>query len=658
MPSPGALATLSPGLGGMEIDSTVFRPATFIELAKANLTRAVLIACVVVVLLVSLFFFNWRAAFISLVTIPLALIAAGLVLHLRGATLNVMVLIGLVVAIGVIVDDAIIHVENIKRRLRDLHAPRSGESPRSPSSVILESLRETRGAMLFAAPICLLAALPVFSLQGIAGNFVQPMAVSYVLAVLASTLVALIITPAMSAILLPGTSEAPPGGSASPLIGWLQAGYERLLRGIISRPRAAYVTAAIFAGVGLAIVPFLRPSLLPTFNERDLLIRLKAAPGIRNADALVGRAVFGDQVVGINSAELCVNIAPTANYGATVTAIQTAIGGYLGIESEVQTFLKRTGSQVVAEAGAPIVVRIYGQDWAILRSKADELRQSFSGIAGIVDSRVILPIDEPTLEVEVDLVAAQRQGINPGTVRRAASTLLNGLQVGSLFQDQKVFDVVVWSTPKTRNSLAAIHNLLIDTPFDVPVRLGDEAQARLVPRPSLIRHEDVSRYVDIELGVDGSSGHAVMGEIQSRLRHFQFPLEYHAEVFGTHEQQQANRNRLMAFAAVALIGILLLLQAAYENWCLAILSILTLPLALVGGLAALATVEAQSLSLGAVLGLLAVFGIAARRTGNAPQGWRVHWRRMAGPCGGIAKSLRDRRSIRQLKGNSKRPRAW
>lgn len=629
-----ALASLRPGLGGMEIDSTVFRPATFIEAARENLTRAALIAGGVVVLMLGLFFFHWRATLISLVTIPLSLIAAGLVLHLRGATLNVMVLTGLVVAMGVIVGDVILVVGNITSRLRHFRDPGEGETPRSPARVILETLMETRGAMIFATLICLLAVLPVFSLPGTAGAFFQPLAVSYVLAVLASTFVALIVTPALCAILLSGVADGLPGRAGSPLIRGLQAGYDRLLGRFISRPSAAYLTVAILAGVGVGLLPWLRPAALPTFKERDLLIHLKAAsgtshpemvrlvdrvtgelrslPGVHNVSALVGRAVFGDQAVGINSAEVLVNIAPKADYGAAITAIQTAITSYPGIKGGVQTYLQRISSQAVAESSAPIVVRIYGQDWAILRNKAEELRQVFSGLAGVKDLQVNLPLEQPTLEVEVDLLAAQSQGINPGHVRRAASTLLNGIQVGSLFQEQKVFDVVVWSTPKTRGSLAQIHSLLIDTPFDVPVRLGDVAQARLVPRPSLIRHEDVSRYVDIGVGVSGRDARSVKADIQSRLRQFQFPLEYHARVFGAQEQQQADQNRLLAFAAVALIGILLLLQAAYDNWRLAILSFLTLPLALVGGLVALAAVEAPNVSFGVVFGLLTVFGIAAR----------------------------------------------
>ena len=223
-----ALASLRPGLGGMTIDSTHFRPATFIEMAKGNLSLALIIACVIVLLMLGLFFFDWRAMLISLITIPLSLIAAGLVLYLRGTTLNAMVLVGLGIALGILVDDAIVHVENIKRRLRQRADQSKGETPRSSASVIFESLIETRGALLFATPICLFAALPLFSLQGIVGTFFQPLAVSYVLAVLASTFVALIVTPALCAILLPRVSEAPDARSASPLIQRLQPGYDRL----------------------------------------------------------------------------------------------------------------------------------------------------------------------------------------------------------------------------------------------------------------------------------------------------------------------------------------------------------------------------------------------------------------------------------------------
>jgi CzcA family heavy metal efflux pump len=653
-----AFVALRPGLSGMEIDSTIFRPATFIAMARENLARAGLIACVVMVLMLGACFSNWRAAVISLIAIPLSLVAAALVLYLRGATLNMMVLMGLVLAIGIVVDDAISVVENLLRRLRRLPRTGKGAVQRSQFGVIAEAVLEMRGGMLITTVLCLLAVLPVFSLRGVAGTFFQPFAVSYTLAVVASTCVALVVTPALSAILLPSASNTPRARSASPLIRALRLRYDRLLRRVIARPRPAYVTMAVLAAVGLGVIPLLQPALLPAFKERDLLIRLeampgtshpemvrlvdrvmrdvRAIPGIRNTAALVGRAVFGDQVVGINSAEVLVNIAPTADCEASVAAIQTAIGSYPGLKGEVQTYLQRTSSQVGAEGSAPIVVRVYGQDWTVLRNEAQELRHTVKGIAGVSEATVSLPVEEPTAEVEVDLDAARRHGINPGTVRRAASTLMNGIQVGSLFQEQKMFDVVVWSTPETRSSVAGIGNLLIDTPFDVPVRLGDVADVRIASRPSLIRHEDVSRYVDIAVDVKGRDAPSVMDAIRARLRRFQFPLEYHATVFGAYQQQQAARNRLLAFAAVALIGIVLLLEAAFEDWRLAMLSFATLPLGLAGGVAALALAGPQSVSLCAVFGLLTVFGIAARNQVMLLRRLRqLEWDKGRSPCRGL-----------------------
>ncbi|PYS45700.1 MAG: hypothetical protein DMG13_31520 [Acidobacteria bacterium] len=364
-----ALSNLRPGLGGMEIDSTVFRPATFIQMARDNLARAVMIACVVVVLMVGLFFFNWRAALISLLTILVSLVAAGMVLYLSGVTLNMMVLVGLVIGIGAIVSNAIVVVENILRRLGERRGQGSGEIPSTTSGIILASLIETGGGMLFATMISLLAALPIFSIQGMAGNFFRPLAVTYILAVLASTLVALIVTPALSAILLLHVSEATLGFPASPVIRRLQAGYNKVLRRQISQPRTAYLIIAVLGGIGLGVIPFIRAPMLPTFKERDLLIRLETAPGtshpemvrlvdrvtselraipgVHNVAALVGRAVFGDRTVDVNSAGVLANLSPAADYDATVTAINEALKSYPGLQSEVQTYLNQTGSQVV-----------------------------------------------------------------------------------------------------------------------------------------------------------------------------------------------------------------------------------------------------------------------------------------------------------------------
>ncbi len=624
-----ALDALQPGMAGIEFNATLFRPATFIEMAIANLTRTLIIAAVLAVLVLGVFFYGWRTALISLVTIPLALVAALLVLYLRGATLNTVLLAGLVIALGIVVDDAVVDVEHIMQRLRN--RPRQGDA--SPAAALLEASAEMRGALFFATLITLLAVMPVFFMDGASGALFQPLAVSYALAVLASMLVALTVTPALSLVLLSGTSTTSPERRESPLVSWLQRAYDRTLSPIIQKPLLAYTAIAILVVAGLVMLPFLGPKqLLPSFKEPYILIQLDGAPGtshtamsrivarasselrsiagVQNVGAHVGRAVFGDQVVGINSAQLWVKVDPQANYDATVAAIQEMIDGYAGLDSEVKTFLQQSLSPTSASTSDGFTVRVFGEDHEDLEEEADKLQQALAQVDGVVDSKVDRPIEEATLEIKVDLAAAQVYGIKPGDVRRAAAILLSGLQVGALFEEQKVFDVVVWSTPEVRQSLTDIRELLIATPGG-HVRLGDVADVRIVAAPTVIHREAISPYMDILFNVQGRDVSAVMRDIETTLQDFPFRLEYHAVVLGEQSAQQATQQRILLAVAVAAIGIFLLLQASFDSWRLAAATFVILPSALVGG--ALAAIAGGGpLSLGALFGLLAVLGLTAR----------------------------------------------
>jgi Cu/Ag efflux pump CusA len=255
-----------------------------------------------------------------------------------------------------------------------------------------------------------------------------------------------------------------------------------------------------------------------------------------------------------------------------------------------------------------VVVRVYGEDLQTLGSQAAKVRQAVSGIDGIVGVRVLLPPEEPTLQVRVDIGKADRYGLKPGDVRRSATTLLSGLVVGSLFEQQKVFDVVVWGTPQVRNSLTGVRNLLIDTPEGGQVRLGDVASVRIAPSPGIIKRQAVSRYVDVGAGVSGRDRDAVVRDVQRRLQGLSFPLQYHAEVLAADRQPAW---RLISIAIAAVVGMFLLLQAFFGSWRLATLSILTLPIGAVGGLAA-ALAAGAKLSFGSYIALFAVFGLATR----------------------------------------------
>jgi Cu/Ag efflux pump CusA len=321
--------------------------------------------------------------------------------------------------------------------------------------------------------------------------------------------------------------------------------------------------------------------------------------------------MMSDRVVDINSSELWVSLDPAADYDATVAAINEVVEGYPGLHHEVQTYLKERSSGVGAAPDNALVVRVYGDNLAALRSAAEEVNKAVAGIDGIAESHVKLPLEEPTVEVEVNLEAAQRYGIKPGDVRRAAAILLSGLSVGNLFEEQKVFDVVVWGTPEIRHSLTCISELLLDTPSGEQVRLGDVAEVRIVSAPTVIQHEAVKSYLDVQATVSGRNPSAVTADIEQRLQDVKFPLEFHAEILGGGaERQAAWRSVLGATIAVA-IGVFLLLQAAFGSWRLAVVSFVTLPMALVGGVLA-AFVANNTISIGSMVGFFTVFGIAIR----------------------------------------------
>jgi CzcA family heavy metal efflux pump len=623
-----AMADLAPGLSGIEVDTTIFRPATFVEMSIENLGLAMLLGFLLVVIIIVAFLFEWRVALISVVTIPLSLMAAVLVLHWRGTTVNTMVLAGLVIALGVIVDDAIIDVENILRRLRQNRREHTGKST---AVVILEASLEVRGPIIYATLIIVASALPVYFLSGLTGAFFKPLALSYTLATLASLVVALTVTPALTLIMLRKSALE---RRESPLVRWLQGGYQALLARVVNRPRRAYAAVGVVFLAGAATLPLLGQSLLPSFKERDFLMHwvtdpsashpeetrvtvraseeLRAIPGVRNFGAHIGQALLMDEVVGVNFGENWISVDPEVDYDKTLAAVQEVVDGYPGIYRDVQTYLKERIREVLTGASEAVVVRLYGEDLNTLRETAQEVQQALSEVDGLVEEHVDLAVDIPQIEVRVDLAAAERHGLKPGDVRRAAGVLVAGEEVGDMFRDGKAYDVQVWSTPETRTSLTSIQQLPIDTPAGDRVLLEEVADVRVAPTPNQIERDQGSRRLDVGANVsDGADLGAIVSDVQDSLQRVQFPLGVHAEVLGEHAERQAAQQRLLTFGAMAAIAIFLLLQAAFGSFRLATLSFLTLPIALVGGV--LATLASGGIiSLGSLVGFFTVFGIAAR----------------------------------------------
>jgi CzcA family heavy metal efflux pump len=622
-----ALAKLRPGLPGIEIDSTIFRPATFIELSMRNLTVALILGSVLVILVLGAFLFEWRVAVISVVAIPLSLVAAGVVLYLHGVTINTMVLAGFVVALGSVVDDAIIDVENIVRRLRQ---HRLAGSDKSTARIVLEASLEVRPAIWHATVIIVLAVLPVFFMGGLAGAFFEPLALAFILAMLASMVVALTLTPALSLLLL---NRAAIERRESPLVPWLKRHYGALLERVIRAPRATFVGTLAVVAAGLAVLPLLGASLLPAFKERDFLMHwvpaegtshpetfritqlasreLRAIPGVRNFGAHIGRAVGGDEPYGVNFTENWISVDPDVDYDTTYGAVEAVVAGYPGLYRDVQTYLRERIKEVLTGAGESIVVRIFGAELPILRQKAHDVEDALKGIPGLIDLHVEQQVDVPQIQVQLNLDAAARYGLKPGDVRRAAAVLVSGMEVTDIHRDGKVYDVFVWSAPSSRQSVDDIRELLIDTPYGGRVRLGEVARVELEPTPNKIRRENNSRRIDVHANVKGRDLGSVADEVAARLEKVPFPIGYYPQLLGEYKERQAAQRNLVQYSIAFALAIFLVLHVSLRNSRLAALIYLALPAALIGGLLA-AFMADRVISLGSLVGMITVLGIAAR----------------------------------------------
>ena len=618
------LRAMLPGLPGIRIDSSIFRPAGFIEGSIANIGNALIIGFLLLILLLG-FLSGWRAAIIGAVSILLSLIAAAWVLYQRGASMNIVVLAGLLASLGVVIDDVIVDMGHILRRVREQGNLQNMEAT---LNIVAEAAAESRSAMIYATLIIIIAAAPIFFLSSLSASFFQSLGFTYVLTVLVSMIVALLVTPALCLFMANTKSNR-----VSFLTERQQQAYRRTLGQVVQHARPLMLVLVVAALVSVAGFAFLDRSMIPTFKDRNLLIQLsgvagmsqpemsridtrlstelKSVPGVVNVDSHMGRAVLGDQVVNVNSSEIWVTIDRQADYNETIATIQQVVNGYAGLSGKVLTYMQDRTNELTAAGENVVNVRIYGDRQDILKSEADKVKKALTGLNGISDLKVDLPVQEPTFQIEVDIAKAQQYGIKPGEVRRTAAILLSGVMVGNLFEEQKVFDVVVWGTPETRSSMSSINEMLIETPGGEQVRLGDIAEVRIVSVPTVIEHDAVKRYLDIKATVKGRDLQAAAADIRDRLATMEFPLEYHAEILTSFVGQQVASSRFYIFTAAAALIIFLLLQAAYRSWRLAFLSFITVPSALVGGVLTIFATRG-SLSLGSLIGFLVLFGIAVR----------------------------------------------
>ncbi|MBL9095881.1 MAG: efflux RND transporter permease subunit [Alphaproteobacteria bacterium] len=623
-----ALDALKPGIKGVDVDPTIFRPATFIERSLGNLTQALLIGSILVVVVLFFFTLDWRSAVISLTAIPLSLLAAGLVLYFQGGTLNTMVIAGLIIALGEIVDDAIIDVENIRRRL-GLNAAEA--HPKPALNVVLAASLEVRSAVVFAGMIVAMVFVPVLFLEGLAGTFFRPLAMAYLLAIAASLLVALTVTPALCLMLMPGE----PLARREPLlVRGLKGAYEAILPGFVRRPRTSLVALAILiAGAGMTGI-VLKEQFLPNFRETDFLMHwvekpgtsleamtritvsaskeLRAIPGVRNFGSHIGRAEVADEVVGPNFTELWISLDEKAPYDATLKRIQDVVDGYPGLYRDVLTYLRERIKEVLTGASASIVVRIFGADVAVLRGEAEQVRAAIAGVDGVSNLHVEQQVLVPQIQVRLRPEIAANFGLTSADVRRAATTFVQGERVGQIYHDQRVLNVAVWGVERVRHDVEALRQLPIETPTGARVPLGDVADVVIMPTPNEIKREGGSRRIDVTLNVkDGSDLGSVAREVKARVQKLTFSRGDHPEFLGEYQALQDSRTRLLSLSVLSMLGVLLLLYVEFQSARLMLLIAASLPFALIGGVAGV-VMSGGILSLGSLVGFVTVLGIAAR----------------------------------------------
>ncbi|WP_115790580.1 efflux RND transporter permease subunit [Arthrobacter silvisoli] len=640
-----ALKDLEPGLTGVDIDTSVFRPASALQETVDRLGIALLISLILLVALFWFLFRSWRAALVAFVALSTSVTAAVLVLELQGSTLNISVLVGILLAVTLIVGDV---VEDIHAQLRGSPLPDGRQQNGDFKSYVSAAVRWVRVPLLLVSLAVVLALVPTLFSTGIDAAFFRPLVWSMALALLAAFVVGISVTPVMAHLLLKRDAvrrhESNRFRKARSYYGLaLDRGRRRLPLG------AAAVAVVGLAGLLAASQLPGNRAVVPTLPDRTILIQWDAMAGTstsevsriaaRAADELrtvsgvsgvgghVGRAITSDQVVGNSSAELWVSVAQNADYSRVESAVQEIVDGYPGIAHNLVSYSQQQIGATRDAIQPGFAVRVYGTDSDILAQKAEEVRKALTGIQGLNSPRLNSTTKLPVLEVEVDLKAAQTAGIKPGDARRAAATLMQGIVVGNLFEQQKVFEVVVRGTADVRDDVTSLRELLLDTPSGGHVKLGDVAKVRLAANETVINHHATSRYLDIVGEVSGRPLADVERDIQAAINTVQFPLEYHAEIPTKYADQQNADMLVLAIGGAALIGVLILLQTAVRSWKTAVAAFLGLPAALSGGFLA-AFLAGPSVSWISLTALAVLLGVAVRNiavfAATCDRGWREH----------------------------------
>ncbi len=622
-----ALADLKGSLPqGMAAPQVIFRQADFIEASIGNLqVKLALAACLVAGVL---FFFlgNFRTMLISLTAIPLSILTAVLVFKWLGLSINTMTLGGLAIAIGELVDDAVVDVENILRRLR---AKAAAGQPYSVRATIVAASLEVRTAIVYATLIIALVFVPLFALPGIEGRLFVPLGIAYIVSILASLAVSVLVTPVLSSWLLPALVARDHGETR--LVRWLKGRYAPALEKVLAAPRRPVALAVVLVGLAIAAVPFFPTTFLPPFNEGSITLGLRLNPGatlsesIRIADAAeaalrglpevvhmgrrTGRAELDEHAEGVHVTEIEIQLKPGGRPKEAVYAdIRQRLKDLPASLSLGQPIAHRI-DHMLSGVRAQIAIKLFGEDLDTLRAQAGLLRERLAKIPGLADLDIEKQVLAPQIKVRVDFDAAARYGISTAQLTRTLQTLVDGEKVTQIVEGNRRFDLVV-RLPESARSLEGLKNLLVETPGG-RVPLSKLASIEDADGPNQITRDDGRRRIVISANAQDRALSEVVADLRAAVAEFPLPEGYFITLGGQFQAQEEAARLIALLALGSLALIFMVLYSRYRSPLLAGLIMANVPLALVGSVLGL-WLSGQPLSVAALIGFITLAGIATR----------------------------------------------
>ena len=618
----------------VEINANLFRQASFIDTSISNVIEALRDGSILVVIVLFLFLLNFRTTFITLTAIPLSFVVTFLIFWAFGVSINTMTLGGLAVAIGELVDDAIVGVENVYRRLRENYQL---ERPRSALSVVFDASLEIRSSIVYATFIVALVFIPLFMLTGVEGKLLAPLGLAYITSLSASLLVSLTVTPVLAYYLLPKMKAMQHAEKDGFLVRFLKKWDEKLLRRTLPHPWIVIGGATALFVVAIATLPFVGTSFLPEFNEGTLTINIQAQPGTSLSESnrigqiaeklllavpevistgrRTGRAELDEHAEGVHYTEIDVDL--RKGKGArereeVLNDIREKMAEIPGVSVNIGQPISHRIDHLQSGVRAQIAVKLFGDDLATLRSKAEEIRNVMAGVEGSTDVSIEKQVLIPQIRFNVDRTKAAQYGVNAGEITETLETALNGKKVSEAVEGQRRFDVVVRFADEARSNLDALKNVTIDTPQGTQIPVSAVAEIENLPGPNQVLRENTKRRIVVQSNVAGRDLGSVVGDMQQRVAaQVKLPEGYFVEYGGQFEAQQRSTRTLSLLSVFSLFAIFFILLKALGDWRSALQVMINIPLALIGAILAL-LLTGGVFSIATLVGFISLVGITSR----------------------------------------------